>query len=131
MADARIDPLTYADAGVDIGAGDKAVTMIKSHVQSTYRHEVVGDIGGFGGLFAVDWARYNQPLLVSSTDGVGTKSHIAQQIGCLDTIGIDLVAMSADDVAVQVDQRRTVAMSRQVDPRGTRARDREVRRAVR
>lgn len=101
MTDALSAPLTYADVGVDIGAGDKAVTMIKSHVQSTYRREVVGDIGGFGGLFAVDWARYTQPLLVSSTDGVGTKSHIAQQVGCLDTIGIDLVAMSADDVAVQ------------------------------
>ena len=94
-------PLTYADAGVDISAGDKAVQFIKGHVQSTYRKEVVGDIGGFGGLFAVDWSRYQQPLLVSSTDGVGTKSFIAQQLGRLDTIGIDLVAMSADDVAVQ------------------------------
>lgn len=101
MSETNDVPLTYADAGVDIAAGDKAVTMIKSHVRSTYRREVVGDIGGFGGLFAVDWARYQQPLLVSSTDGVGTKSHIAQQVGRLDTIGIDLVAMSADDVAVQ------------------------------
>ncbi len=94
-------PLTYADSGVDIAAGDKAVQFIKGHVQSTYRKEVVGNIGGFGGLFAVDWQRYQQPLLVSSTDGVGTKSFIAQQLGRLDTIGIDLVAMSADDVAVQ------------------------------
>ena len=77
--------LTYADAGVDIAAGDKAVQFIKSHVQSTYRKEVVGDIGGFGGLFALDWTRYRQPLLVSSTDGVGTKSFIAQQLGRLDT----------------------------------------------
>ncbi len=100
-SEANVTPLTYADAGVDIAAGDKAVQFIKGHVQSTYRKEVVGDIGGFGGLFAVDWGRYQQPLLVSSTDGVGTKSFIAQQLGCLDTIGIDLVAMSADDVAVQ------------------------------
>src|SRR5436305_11012438 len=93
--------LTYADVGVDIAAGEKAVELIKEHVRSTFRTEVVGDIGGFGGLFAVDWKRYRDPLLVSSTDGVGTKSWIARQVGRLDTIGIDLVAMSADDVAVQ------------------------------
>ncbi len=102
MSDAESSAaLTYADAGVDIAAGDKAVQFIKEHVRSTYRKGVVGDIGGFGGLFAVDWQRFRQPLLVSSTDGVGTKSYIAQQLGRLDTIGIDLVAMSADDVAVQ------------------------------
>ena len=66
--------LTYADAGVDIAAGEKAVELIKEHVRSTFRPEVIGDIGGFGGLFAVDWKRYRDPLLVSSTDGVGTKS---------------------------------------------------------
>ncbi len=93
--------LTYADSGVDIAAGEKAVGRIAELVRSTYRSEVVGDIGGFGGLFALDWSRYRSPLLVSSTDGVGTKSWIARQVGRLDTIGIDLVAMSADDVAVQ------------------------------
>ena len=95
------EPLTYAGAGVDIAAGEAAVERITEHVRSTHRPEVVGGLGGFGGLFAVDWSRYTQPLLVSGTDGVGTKSDIARQVGRLDTIGIDLVAMSADDVAVQ------------------------------
>ncbi len=99
MSDA--EPLTYAQAGVSIEAGDKAVEFIKAHVRSTYRPEVRGDLGGFGGLFAVDWKRYREPLLVSSTDGVGTKSEIARIVGRYDTIGIDLVAMSADDIAVQ------------------------------
>ncbi len=93
--------LTYAGAGVDIEAGEKAVARIGDLVRATYRPEVLGDIGGFGGLFALDWKRYRDPVLVSSTDGVGTKSWIARQVGRLDTIGIDLVAMSADDVAVQ------------------------------
>ena len=91
--------LTYAAAGVDIAAGEKAVELIKAHVRSTFRPEVIGDVGGFGGLFAVDWKRYRDPLLVSSTDGVGTKSLIARLAGRRDTIGIDCVAMSADDIA--------------------------------
>jgi phosphoribosylformylglycinamidine cyclo-ligase len=95
------DPLTYAGAGVDIAAGEKAVELIKAHVRSTFRPEVVGDIGGFGGLFAFEPKRYEHPLLVSSTDGVGTKSMIARLTGRYDTIGIDLVAMSVDDIAVQ------------------------------
>jgi len=94
-------PLTYRDAGVDISAGDKAVELIKSHVRRTFRPEVLSDIGQFGGLFAVDWKRYDDPVLVSSTDGVGTKSVIAWRTGRYRTIGIDLVAMSVDDVAVQ------------------------------
>jgi phosphoribosylformylglycinamidine cyclo-ligase len=93
--------LTYAGAGVDIGAGEKAVERIKEHVRSTFRPEVVGDLGGFGGLFAVDWKRYRDPLLVSSTDGVGTKSVIARLADRRDTIGIDCVAMSVDDIAAQ------------------------------
>jgi phosphoribosylformylglycinamidine cyclo-ligase len=93
------DKLTYADAGVDIAAGEKAVEMIKAHVRSTFRPEVVGDIGGFGGLFALDWKRYDEPLLVSSTDGVGTKSLIARLANRRNTIGIDCVAMSVDDIA--------------------------------
>jgi phosphoribosylformylglycinamidine cyclo-ligase len=93
------DELTYAGAGVDIAAGEKAVEMIKAHVRSTFRPEVVGDIGGFGGLFALDWKRYREPLLVSSTDGVGTKSVIARLAGRRHTIGIDCVAMSVDDIA--------------------------------
>jgi phosphoribosylformylglycinamidine cyclo-ligase len=91
--------LTYTDAGVDIAAGEKAVEMIKAHVRSTFRKEVVGDLGGFGGLFAVDWKRYDDPLLVSSTDGVGTKSVIARLANKRNTIGIDCVAMSVDDIA--------------------------------
>jgi phosphoribosylformylglycinamidine cyclo-ligase len=95
------DPLTYGDAGVSISAADKTVEMIKPLVRATRRSEVVGDIGGFGGLFAIDWKRYDDPLLVSSTDGVGTKSVIARLTGCRRTIGVDLVAMSVDDIAVQ------------------------------
>jgi phosphoribosylformylglycinamidine cyclo-ligase len=95
------DRLTYSDAGVDIAAGEKAVEMIKAHVRSTFRREVVGDVGGFGGLFAVDWKRYREPLLVSSTDGVGTKSLIARLANRRNTIGIDCVAMSVDDIAAQ------------------------------
>ena len=92
-------PLTYAEAGVDIAAGEKAVEIIKAHVRSTFRPEVIGDVGGFGGLFAVDWKRYREPLLVSSTDGVGTKSAIARLANRRSTIGIDCVAMSVDDIA--------------------------------
>ena len=77
MTDSRdedaADPLTYADAGVDIAAGEKAVELIKAHVRSTFRPEVVGDIGGFGGLFELDTRRFDQPLLVSSTD-IATRS---------------------------------------------------------
>lgn len=94
-------PLTYAGAGVDIAAGDTAVEMIKAHVRSTFTPGVLSEIGGFGGLFAPDWAAYRDPVLVSSTDGVGTKSAVAKLMGDRSTIGIDLVAMSADDIAVQ------------------------------
>jgi phosphoribosylformylglycinamidine cyclo-ligase len=94
-------PLTYRDAGVDISAGEKTVELIKPLVRATFRPEVVSGIGGFGGLFALDWKQYEQPVLVSSTDGVGTKSVIARLTGRRDTIGIDLVAMSVDDIAVQ------------------------------
>ena len=93
--------LNYEAAGVDITAGEKAVELIKEHVRSTFRPEVVGDVGGFGGLFAVEWKRYREPLLVSSTDGVGTKSLVARLAGRRDTIGIDCVAMSVDDIATQ------------------------------
>jgi len=93
--------LTYTEAGVDIAAGEKAVELIKAHVRSTFRSEVVGDVGGFGGLFAVDWKRFRDPLLVSSTDGVGTKSLVARLANRRTTIGIDCVAMSVDDIAAQ------------------------------
>lgn len=90
---------TYSDAGVDIKAGRHAVDLIKEQVRSTFRSEVVGDIGGFGGAFAFEAGRYKQPLLVSGTDGVGTKVMISQMTGVHDTVGVDLVAMSVNDVA--------------------------------
>lgn len=89
---------TYLAAGVDLSAGDEAVTRIRDVVASTARREVLGDIGAFAGLFALDTDRYPHPVLVSSTDGVGTKMLVAQATGRFDTIGIDLVAMCADDV---------------------------------
>ena len=101
MADPDRPGATYAAAGVDIDAGDRAVDLIKDKVRSTYRPEVVGDIGGFGSLFAFDRSRYRDPVLVSSTDGVGTKAYIAQATGRFSTIGIDLVAMVVDDIACQ------------------------------
>jgi len=91
---------TYEAAGVSIDAGDAAVQRIKSMVRSTYRPEVLGDIGGFGGLFALG-NRYRDPVLVSTTDGVGTKALVATMAGRFDTIGIDLVAMCVDDLVCQ------------------------------
>ena len=93
--------LTYRDAGVDIDAGNALVERIKPIVAATRRAEVLSGIGGFGGLFALDSARYREPVLVSGTDGVGTKLKLAQLLGRHDTIGIDLVAMCVNDVLVQ------------------------------
>ncbi len=81
--------------------GEEAVERIKSKVRSTFRPEVIGDIGGFGGLFAFAQHRYRHPVLVSSTDGVGTKALVAQAAGRFDTIGVDLVAMCVDDLVCQ------------------------------
>ena len=92
---------TYEAAGVSIDAGEEAVERIKDKVRSTFRPEVIGDIGGFGGLFAFDTSRYQRPVLVSSTDGVGTKALVAQAVGRFDTIGVDLVAMCVDDLVCQ------------------------------
>jgi phosphoribosylformylglycinamidine cyclo-ligase len=91
---------TYRGAGVDIAAGEAAVERIKDKVRSTYRPEVLGDIGGFGGVVALP-AGYRDPVLVSSTDGVGTKAIVARAAGRFDTIGIDLVAMCVDDIVCQ------------------------------
>lgn len=93
--------LTYADAGVDIKAGDEAVRLMRQEVRSTYRPEVLADIGGFGGLFALNAAKYRAPVLVSGTDGVGTKLAVAIMADKHNTIGIDAVAMSVNDVLVQ------------------------------
>jgi phosphoribosylformylglycinamidine cyclo-ligase len=90
---------TYAGAGVDIDAGEQAVARFKDRVRSTFRPEVIGDVGGFGGLFAFDPSRWRRPVLVSSTDGVGTKALVARNAARFDSIGIDLVAMSVDDIA--------------------------------
>jgi phosphoribosylformylglycinamidine cyclo-ligase len=91
--------MTYAEAGVSIEAGDEAVERIKSIVASTARREVLGGIGGFGGLFALDVTKFTSPVLVASADGVGTKLEVARQVGRYDTVGIDLVAMLVDDLA--------------------------------
>jgi phosphoribosylformylglycinamidine cyclo-ligase len=90
--------VTYAEAGVSIHAGEQAVELLKSKVQRTHRPEVLGDIGGFAGLFRLDTSKYRSPILASSTDGVGTKLVIAQQMDIHDTVGIDLVAMVVDDL---------------------------------
>ena len=93
------EAVTYAQAGVDTAEGARAVEAIKDVVHATYRPEVVGDIGGFGGLFSIAAAKNMvDPLLVSGTDGVGTKLKVAQLAGKHDTVGIDLVAMCANDI---------------------------------
>ena len=92
--------LTYRDAGVDIDEGDRFVELIKPLARPTLRPEVLAGIGGFGGLFALDLARWKEPVLVSGTDGVGTKLKVAFAAGRHATVGIDLVAMSVNDVAV-------------------------------
>src|SRR3954467_12032104 len=97
MADPR--SLTYRDAGVDIDEGDALVERIKPHARRTSRPEVLAGIGGFGGLFEVP-AGYREPVLVVGTDGVGTKLKLAFLAGKHDTVGIDLVAMSVNDVVV-------------------------------
>ncbi|MCQ2751693.1 MAG: phosphoribosylformylglycinamidine cyclo-ligase, partial [Coriobacteriales bacterium] len=93
--------ISYKDAGVDIDAGAKSVDAIKSLVQSTYSSQVIGDIGGFGGLFDVSCFKdMKNPILVSGTDGVGTKLKLAQMSNIHNTVGIDLVAMCANDIVV-------------------------------
>ncbi|HIT44869.1 MAG TPA: phosphoribosylformylglycinamidine cyclo-ligase [Candidatus Aphodovivens excrementavium] len=93
------DRMTYAQAGVDIEEGAAAVDAIKDAVHSTYRSEVIGDIGGFGGLFsAAAFKQMDDPVMISGTDGVGTKLKLAQLLGKHDTVGIDLVAMCVNDI---------------------------------
>ena len=90
--------LSYRDAGVDIDAGNELVDRIKPAVSKTMRPEVLTGLGGFGALFAIDLDRWREPLLVSGTDGVGTKLLLARMLGRHDTIGIDLVAMCVNDI---------------------------------
>jgi len=92
--------LTYADAGVDIAAGNALVERIKPHVARTHRAGVLGGIGGFGGLFELPTERYRRPVMVSGADGVGTKLRLAIELDRHDTIGIDLVAMCVNDILV-------------------------------
>ena len=93
--------LTYKDAGVDIDAGNTLIERIKTAVKSTHRDGVISDLGGFGGLFELASKKYQEPVLVSGTDGVGTKLKLAHQLNQHSTIGIDLVAMCVNDVIVQ------------------------------
>ncbi|HKY85834.1 MAG TPA: AIR synthase related protein, partial [Pseudorhodoplanes sp.] len=93
--------LTYAQAGVDIDAGNRMVDLIKPLVRATRRPGADAEIGGFGGLFDLKRTGFKDPVLVAATDGVGTKVKIAIETGRHDTIGIDLVAMSVNDLVVQ------------------------------
>lgn len=100
-------PLTYADSGVDIHAGDKMVDMIEHHVKRTYGPRVLASHGGFAGMLRLDYnerlfnRNYKDPVLVSCTDGVGTKVKLAAELKIYNTVGIDLVAMSVNDLIVQ------------------------------
>jgi len=100
MTDTSDRPTSYRDAGVDIAEGSRAVNAIRESVRSTYRPEVLGDIGAFGGMFALNTAGMSEPVLVSGTDGVGTKLKLAQLLDKHDTVGVDLVAMCVNDILV-------------------------------
>ena len=93
--------ISYKDAGVDIDAGNLAVEKMKGFVQSTYRPEVLTDLGSFAGLFELNTQKYRQPVLLSGTDGVGTKLRVAQLLDKHDTVGIDAVAMCVNDILAQ------------------------------
>lgn len=101
MAEEKQEKLTYSDAGVNIDAGNYSVKLIKDCVKATYRPEVMGELGGFGGLFALNLTKYKEPILVSGTDGVGTKLRIAFMLNKHDTVGQDVVAMCVNDILVQ------------------------------
>src|SRR6202021_1137175 len=94
-------PVTYREAGVDIDAGEELVERIKPHVKRSMRREVLGGLGGFGALVEVPLDRYRKPVLVSGTDGVGTRRAPPTATARHDTVGIDLVAMCVNDVVVQ------------------------------
>src|SRR5215207_9840021 len=101
MSEERSTGLTYAEAGVDINAGNALVEAIKPLVRATRRPGADAEIGGFGGLFDLKACGFNDPVLVAANDGVGTKLKIAVETDMHDTIGIDLVAMSVNDLVVQ------------------------------
>lgn len=91
---------TYRDAGVDIEAGERAVDLMRRVVESTRRPEVLGELGAFGGFFALDLGRWRQPVLVAGADGVGTKLRLAIELGRHRSVGIDVVAMCVNDILV-------------------------------
>ncbi|MCK5334868.1 MAG: phosphoribosylformylglycinamidine cyclo-ligase, partial [Gammaproteobacteria bacterium] len=93
--------LSYKDAGVNIDAGNALIDKIKPHVAKTRRPEVMGGLGGFGAMFQIPLDRYKEPVLISGTDGVGTKLKLATEMNKHDTIGIDLVGMCVNDILVQ------------------------------
>ncbi|HEY8443750.1 MAG TPA: phosphoribosylformylglycinamidine cyclo-ligase [Clostridia bacterium] len=93
--------ITYKDAGVDVTRGYKAVELMKKHVKATYDQNVLGDLGGFGGMYSIASEKISEPVLVSGTDGVGTKLKYAFALDKHDTVGIDLVAMCANDIVCQ------------------------------
>jgi phosphoribosylformylglycinamidine cyclo-ligase len=97
----KADAITYADAGVDIDRANRTKKRIKYLAHKTFTRGVLSEIGGFGGLFAVDKAKYLDPILVSSVDGVGTKLKVAFDMGVHHTIGADLVNHCVNDIAVQ------------------------------
>jgi phosphoribosylformylglycinamidine cyclo-ligase len=97
----KLKPVTYKDSGVDIDAGNEAVRRMKGFVRSTFNKNVLGDLGSFGGLFHFNKAAYKDPILVSSTDGVGTKIMVAAQAGVYHTVGQDLVNHCVNDILVQ------------------------------
>jgi phosphoribosylformylglycinamidine cyclo-ligase len=101
MTEPERAPVTYRAAGVDIDAGEELVERIKPKVKRSLRREVLGGIGGFGALVEIPLERYRRPVLVSGTDGVGTKLRLAIDSGRHDSVGIDLVAMCVNDVVVQ------------------------------
>ncbi len=94
------DKFTYKDAGVDIELADRVIGSLADRIRATFRPDVIGRMGGFAAMVRPDWSRYQEPVLVSTTDGVGTKLKIAFQLGIHNTVGIDLVAMSVNDVLV-------------------------------
>ncbi len=129
MTDPIRDRLTYAVAGVDIDAGNRMVNLIKPLVRATARAGADAEIGGFGGLFDLRHAGFRDPVLVAATDGVGTKVRIAIETGRHDTVGIDLVAMSVNDLVVQRNRRNAGALSgRRLRSRGLRGRRSRARR---
>ncbi len=97
----RRKPVSYSDAGVDISSGEKSKQRIKMLARKTFNKQVLSEIGGFGGLFALDLEKFPQPVLVSSTDGVGTKLKVAFELGIHHTVGQDLVNHCVNDIAVQ------------------------------